>query len=94
MINSVISSSFKRTFKKTIKNRPDLKPKIETKLKLPATDPYHPNLRTHKPNGKLSGAYACSVEYDCRIIFRFEKNPQTQEEEINLTDIGIHDEVY
>ena len=69
MINLVISSSFKRAFKKTIKNKPDLKPKIEPKLRLLATAPYHPNLRTHKLKGKLSGAYACSVEYDCRIIF-------------------------
>ena len=51
-------------------------------------------LRTHKLKGKLSGAWAFSVEYDCRIIFNFELNPETQEEEINLIDIGTHDEVY
>jgi mRNA-degrading endonuclease YafQ of YafQ-DinJ toxin-antitoxin module len=42
----------------------------------------------------LSGAWAFSVEYYCRIIFNFESNPETQEEEINLIDIGTHDEVY
>ncbi|NET83056.1 MAG: plasmid stabilization protein [Moorea sp. SIO1F2] len=51
-------------------------------------------LRTHKLKGKLSGAWACSVEYDCRLIFNFEQNPDTLEEEILLIDIGTHDEVY
>jgi addiction module RelE/StbE family toxin len=94
MNNLVISSSFKRAFKAIIKRHPDLKIKIENKLKLLATDPYDPILRTHRLKGKLSGAWACSVEYDCRIVFRFEQNEETNEEEILLIDIGTHDEVY
>jgi mRNA interferase YafQ len=94
MINLVITSSFKRAFNKTIKTRPDLKPKIEAKLRLLATDPNNPVLRTHKLKGKLSGAFACAVEYDCRIIFTFETNQETQEEEIVLIDVGTHDQVY
>ncbi|MEB3309019.1 MAG: type II toxin-antitoxin system mRNA interferase toxin, RelE/StbE family [Snowella sp.] len=94
MINLVFSQSFKRAFKTTIKRQPDLKSKIEAKLRLLADDPYNPILRTHKLKGRLSGAWACSVEYNCRIIFNFELNSETQEEEINLIDIGTHDEVY
>lgn len=94
MTNLILSSSFKRAFKAIIKRQPDLKPKIEAKLRLLADDPYNPILRTHKLKGKLSGAWACSVEYDCRIIFSFEQNQATLEEEINLIDIGTHDEVY
>jgi mRNA interferase YafQ len=94
MINLVFSQSFKRAFKTTIKRQPDLKSKIEAKLRLLADDPYNPMLRTHKLKGKLSGAWAFSVEYNCRIIFNFEPNPETKEEEINLIDIGTHDEVY
>jgi hypothetical protein len=52
-------------------------------LKLLADDPYNPILSTHKLKGKLSGAWACLVEYDCRIAFSFEQNQQTLEEEIN-----------
>ncbi|AFZ14916.1 addiction module toxin, RelE/StbE family [Crinalium epipsammum PCC 9333] len=94
MKNLVISSSFKRAFKAIIKRHPDLKIKIDNKLKLLATDPYDPILRTHRLKGKLSGAWACSVEYDCRIVFIFEQNEETNEEEILLIDIGTHDEVY
>ena len=68
MITLVVSSSFKRAFKNSIKRRPDLKSKITQKLELLAKDPYNPALRTHKLKGKLAGAWACSVEYHCRII--------------------------
>jgi mRNA interferase YafQ len=94
MITLVFSSSFKRAFKNSIKRKPELKPKIEEKLRLLAADPYNPILRTHKLKGKLSGAWASSVEYDCRIIFNFETNQETQELEILLIDLGTHDEVY
>jgi addiction module RelE/StbE family toxin len=94
MINLVFSQSFKRAFKTTIKRQPDLKPKIEAKLRLLADDPYNPILRTHKLKGKLSGAWAFLIEYNCRIISNFEPNSETKEEEINLIDIGTHDEVY
>ena len=90
----VFSSSFKRAFKVIIKRKPELKSKIEEKLRLLVTDPYHPSLRTHKLKGKLSGAWACTVEYDCRIVFNFEQNQKTKGEEIVLIDIGTHDEVY
>lgn len=94
MTKLILSSSFKRAFKAIIKRKPGLKSKIESKLRLLADDPYNPILRTHKLKGKLSGAWACSVEYDCRIVFCFEQNQETLEEEIFLIDIGTHDEVY
>jgi addiction module RelE/StbE family toxin len=94
MTNLIITSSFKRAFKAIIKRQPHLKPKIEAKLRLLADNPYNSILRTHKLQGKLSGAWACSVEYDCRIIFNFEQNQETLEKEIVLIDIGTHDEVY
>ncbi|WP_228023957.1 type II toxin-antitoxin system YafQ family toxin [Synechocystis salina] len=74
-------------FKVVVKRNPDLKRKIEAKLRLLAADPYNPVLRSHKLKGKLSGAWACSVEYDCRIIFNFEKNQENLEEEIVLDEV-------
>ncbi|CCQ53181.1 type II toxin-antitoxin system RelE/ParE family toxin [Crocosphaera watsonii WH 8501] len=94
MTKLIISPSFKRAFKNIIKKKPELKYKIESKLRLLSDNPYNPILRTHKLKGKLSGAWACTVEYDCRIVFCFEQNQETLEEEINLIDIGTHDEVY
>ncbi len=40
------------------------------------------------------GYTACSVEYDCRIVFAFEKEGKNREEYLVLIDIGTHEEVY
>jgi mRNA-degrading endonuclease YafQ of YafQ-DinJ toxin-antitoxin module len=51
-------------------------------------------LKSHKLRGKLSGLWACYVEYDCRIVFAFDEMPGHDCELIVLIDIGKHDEVY
>lgn len=90
----VLTSSFKRAFKSLIRREPDMDEKISERLKLLATDPFHPSLRTHKLKGKLSNAWACTVGYNCRIVFNFKKLPESDVEEILLIDIGSHHEVY
>ncbi len=87
-------SSFKQAYKSLIKKRPDLKLKVEAILYLLATDAFEPSLQTHKLKGQLAGLWACTVEYDCRIVFDFVKLTKDGEEEILLIDIGSHDEVY
>lgn len=57
-------------------------------------EPFAPQLETHKLKGKLSGSWACTVGYDMRIIFDFVKNSDGKEDDILLTEIGTHDEVY
>jgi addiction module RelE/StbE family toxin len=88
------ASSFKRAYKATVRRSPDLQPKILAKLGLLSADPFDASLRTHKLKGRLAGAWSCSVEYDCRIVFSFVENPDSGAEEILLIDIGTHDEVY
>ena len=90
----VFASSFKRSFKALIREKKGIELKISEKLDLLVRDTFHPSLRTHKLKGKLSGAWACTVEYDCRIVFNFAKNPDSGEEEIFLIDVGTHDDVY
>jgi len=50
---------------------------------------FNSRLRTHKLTGKLEGLWAFSVNFDCRIIFKF-----LSKTEALLIDIGGHDEVY
>lgn len=88
------AASFKRAYKTLIRKYPELQPKVETVLKFLAENPFEPSLQTHKLKGQLFGAWACSVGYDCRIVFDFVENPESGEEEIFLIDIGSHDEVY
>lgn len=90
----VWGSSFKRALIKALRRQPQWREPIEQALRWLAADPFDPRLRTHKLKGKLSGTWACTVEYDCRITFEFVQNPDSGEEEILLIDIGTHDEVY
>lgn len=88
------SSGFRKGFKKAIRNNPGLQEKIFQILEKLATEPFDSSLKTHKLHGKLSGLWTCRVEYDCRIVFTFEKDPDSGKELIVLVDIGKHDEVY
>ena len=87
------SESFRRGFKKATRKRAVLQDKIFAALTKLSHNPFDPLLKTHKVHGKLSGLWACQVEYDCRIVFAFE-TVQRNETVIVLVDIGKHDEVY
>jgi len=80
---------FKRIYKKKVKNNDKLRKKFCNSIELFSKSHFSPPLRTHKLTGKLEGLWAFSVDYDCRVIFKF-----LSQEEILLVDIGGHDEVY
>lgn len=90
----IFANSFKRAYKSLIRKHPELKSKTENTLRLLAENPFNPSLQTHKLKGQLAGSWACTVEYDCRIVFDFIENSESGDEEILLLDIGSHDEVY
>ncbi|MFH0986289.1 MAG: type II toxin-antitoxin system mRNA interferase toxin, RelE/StbE family [Candidatus Omnitrophota bacterium] len=87
-------NGFRRGFKKSTRNNPGLQEKIFSVLEKLSRAPFDPVLKTHKLHGKLSGLWACQVEYDCRIVFTFENEPDSEKDLIVLVDIGRHDEVY
>lgn len=84
----------KRAFKRLIRKSPQLRPLIEKTLRQLAEDPYHPSLRTHKLVGDLSDIWACSVDYNHRILFEFVQKAESDLDAILLLNIGSHDEVY
>ena len=90
----VWDSSFKRALKRVVGKNAHLEAKIFEVLELLASEPFAQSLKPHKLRGPLEGLWACSVEYDCRIIYTFEQNTRSREEMIVLIDIGTHDEVY
>jgi addiction module RelE/StbE family toxin len=85
---------FKRAVKRQTKHQPSLQAKVIAVIQNLAEDPYSPTLKTHKLKGDLKGLWACSVEYDCRIVFRFQELEGETEEAIQLIDMGSHDDVY
>ena len=69
---------FKRALKKQVKRSPRLLDEVRAVLKQLEQDPFASNLRTHKLEGQLAGYWACSVAYDCRLIFAFTPDPDAQ----------------
>ncbi len=94
MISLVWSASFSRALKRKIRRNPQLQASVEEALRQLSNDPFHPSLESHKLKGELAGTWACSVEYDLRILFEFGQNPESGEQEILLLAFGTHDEVY
>jgi addiction module RelE/StbE family toxin len=93
-VKLVAHKSFKRAFKKLIKKNPQLQERILYILDLLENDPFTPSLKSHKLTGDLDGYWSCSVNYDCRIIFTFSQDEDSEETLIILVDLGSHDEVY
>ncbi|HWF19056.1 MAG TPA: type II toxin-antitoxin system YafQ family toxin [Verrucomicrobiae bacterium] len=90
----VLTSRFERSFRRLVRKAPSLQQHIETTLSLLSVDLSNPKLKTHHLSGPLSGYFACSCGYDCRIVFAKEKSKEQGKEVLILIDIGSHDEVY
>ena len=89
MIEIRWEESFTKKVKKIINSDPSFKSKIIERLKLFADNQFDPTLKTHKLHGKLKNYWAFSVDYDYRILFRY-----NEDSSISLINIGDHDEVY
>ncbi|MCH8012553.1 MAG: type II toxin-antitoxin system mRNA interferase toxin, RelE/StbE family [Candidatus Marinimicrobia bacterium] len=90
----VWSKTFLRAFKQAIRRQPELEVRVKHSLQQLAEDPFHPSLHSHKLKGSLKGSWACTVDYDNRILFELVKNPESGEDDILLLTMGTHDEVY
>jgi proteic killer suppression protein len=89
MIDLVWDNGFKRKYKKKISSNSDKKDNFWEAMEIFSSDPFDSRLRTHKLTGQLKGLWAFTVDYDCRVVFRF-----LSDREILLIDIGGHDDVY
>lgn len=90
----VLTPRFERAFRRLVGKNPALQPAIETALGRMAENLSDPRLKTHHLSGQLAGLHACSVGYDCRIVFAKQKHPKTGAETLLLINLGSHDEVY
>ncbi|GAB1372308.1 hypothetical protein MASR1M45_23700 [Candidatus Kapaibacterium sp.] len=93
----VKSEVFTRKAGKLLKKQPELIPIIKNVLIKLKDNPYDLSLKSHKLKGKLKDSYACSINYDYRIIFKILLNfsiEGTNRNIIFLETIGTHDEVY
>jgi addiction module RelE/StbE family toxin len=90
----VLTPRFERAFRRVVRKHPALQSLIEKTLRRMAANLADPRLKTHHLSGQLAGLYACSVAYDCRIVFAKASHPKTGTETLVLVNIGSHEEVY
>ena len=90
----VWTPGFLRDSRRLVRRDPALRDRVEKALQRLAQDPFDSALHTHKLKGRLAGIWACTVDYDNRILFEFVRSPESGEEEILLLTVGTHDEVY
>ena len=88
------TKTFTKCIRRVVKRKPSLRSEVERTLNLLEQDVFEPSLETHKLKGKLAGRWACTVERDLRIVFRFVRIEGEQEDVIQLLRIGTHDDVY
>jgi mRNA-degrading endonuclease YafQ of YafQ-DinJ toxin-antitoxin module len=90
----VLTPRFERSFRRVVGKHPAVRAQIEATLRRMTADINDPRLKTHHLSGHLAGLHACTVNYDCRIVFSKQKRPKTDAEVLILVNIGTHDEVY
>jgi mRNA interferase YafQ len=88
------TKGFERSLAKLLRKNPGLEKQIEDVLVRMETNIDDPRLKTHRLGGKLKGMSACSVGYDCRIVFSRGTDAKTRRPFITLHNVGTHDEVY
>ncbi len=90
----ILTPKFKRAYRKFVRRDKKLRERVDYTLRQMEQDVFASSLSAHKLSGTLSGLWACSCGYDCRIIFTIEPEPASSEDVIVLLAIGTHDEVY
>lgn len=93
----IVTKTFERAARRATKHSGELAEQIKATVTLLQSDMSALALRSHKLKGQLDGCWACSVNYNTRIVFEIGE-PRTingvAAETIVLLTIGTHDEVY
>ncbi len=86
----VLTHFYERQARSFFKRHPDLVREYEQILNLLISNHTHPSLGLHKLKGNLKNFWGISLTYKFRIILILKIN----DEEIDLIDIGSHDDIY
>jgi mRNA-degrading endonuclease YafQ of YafQ-DinJ toxin-antitoxin module len=76
--------------RKFLKKSPEMHNQYRKTLELLELNPYHPSLRLHSLQGRMSGLSSVSINISYRIVLEF----MIKGDEILLVNIGKHDQVY
>lgn len=84
------TDSYNRRASKFFKRHPSLLSQYEKALSLLELDPFHPSLRLHKLEGRMSDLHSISINLSYRVVIHF----LIADDVIIPVDIGDHDKVY
>ncbi|MCX5817379.1 MAG: plasmid stabilization protein [Proteobacteria bacterium] len=90
MAEILYTDSYNKRARKFLKKHPELLGQYEKTLKLLEINPFHPSLRLHKLQGRLSDLHSVSISISYRISIFF----IIEDNQIVPIDIGSHEEVY
>ena len=86
----IYPDSYVRKAKKFLRKHPELRNQYSKTLELLEVNPYHPSLRFHNLQGRLSGLSSVSINMSYRIALEM----VIRDNDIILVDVGSHDQVY
>ena len=89
MYRLIDTSRFQRNRRRFERAHPELRSRITQTLVSLQADPFQPRLRLHPLEGEMKDFHAVSLTYRYRITLIL----RISEHEIELIDIGTHDEV-
>ena len=84
------SQSYEKRAIKFFKKHKDIYPQYKKTLQILQHDPYHPSLRLHKLQGRVSHLHSISIHMKYRITLEF----IIEDDRITLIDIGAHKDLY
>lgn len=90
MFRLIQSPTFERAFRRFARRHPDLRAKVANTFRTLSENPFAPSLRLHALTGDLAGFHSVSITFAYRITLIL----RIVESEIELVNIGSHDEVY
>ena len=86
----IYPESYIRRARKFLKKHPEIHSQYRKTLELLELNPYHPSLRLHGLQGRLSSLSSVSINIGYRIVIEL----IIEGNEILLINIGNHDQVY
>jgi addiction module RelE/StbE family toxin len=86
----IFTGSYIKRAKRFAQKHPELKEQYRKTLELLAYNPYHPSLRIHPLQGRLSALHSISINLSYRITLEI----MITDKEIILVNVGSHEEVY
>jgi mRNA-degrading endonuclease YafQ of YafQ-DinJ toxin-antitoxin module len=86
----IYPESYIRRARKFLKKHPEIHSQYRKTLELLELNPYHPSLRLHTLQGRMSSLSSVSINISYRIVIEF----IIEGDEILLVNVGKHDQVY